>query len=154
MSGTQQNVGEGGSGGAAPPEIIMHDAQNDPDLNAMTPTALAAAVRQLQQSVEAQKAELERCKQEQRDAQLAGALDNTRLPKTDSGNPLKQWQPKKQSFDDFNTSFKLHMQLNNIPGVKWGMYLLTYLPETAKQEFLKGKEINTDVLSYAAVTRH
>jgi hypothetical protein len=81
-------------------------------------------------------------------------MDNTRLSKTDSGNPLKQWQPKKQSFDDFNTSFKLHMQLNGIPGPKWGMHLLTYLPETAKQSFLKGKEINSEVCSYAAVTRH
>ena len=64
MSGTQPTVPGSGSGGGENPESVMQDAQGDPALNAMTPAQLAAMLRQFQESLDAQKAELERCKQE------------------------------------------------------------------------------------------
>ena len=136
-----QNGGAPWHNPALPP-VAAHAQNFVPALNVHQLVALQAQIIELQQ----------------RNAQQANALTDSQLavslqhqaslasPSSSSSkfagvSPLSAWEPSKQSFDDFYTSFALTMINFNIPKENWGLRLLTFIPQDAQLSFFRDHNI-------------
>ena len=99
----------------------------------------------LLQSLNQQISTLNQCsarhEQKLHDVHLAQQLARQRLNTTHGAKTPPVWDPKKMSFPDFNTSFMIHMHNLSVPKMFWGMRLLSFLPDSAKQAYNKENPI-------------